>query len=90
VFIPRAGSGSDKFPHTILGRPFVGYPNSTCTETYLAVGPFKSESECRNVISYIQTRFFRFMVMLRKPTQDALRGVYSLEPISKPKIWAVK
>lgn len=80
VFIPRAGSGSDKFPHTILGRPFIGYPNSACTETYVAIGPLNSELECRNLISYIQTRFFRFMVMLKKPTQDALRGVYSLVP----------
>jgi site-specific DNA-methyltransferase (adenine-specific) len=81
VFIPRAGSGSDKFPHPILGRPFVGQPNSACTETYLTIGPFNNERECLNVISYIQTRFFRFMVMLKKPTQDALRGVYSLVPI---------
>lgn len=81
VFIPRAGSGSDKFPHSILGKPFVGGKNSASTETYLAIGPLKSEKECKNVISYINTRFFRFLVMLKKPTQDALRKVYGLVPI---------
>ncbi|MBS1770494.1 MAG: Eco57I restriction-modification methylase domain-containing protein [Acidobacteria bacterium] len=87
VLIPRAGSGSDKFPHAILGKPFIGEPGSVCSETYLAIGPLKNEAECRNVISYIRTRFFRFLVMLRKPTQDALRKVYSLVPtkdFSKP------
>lgn len=81
VFISPAGSGSDKFPHSILGKPFIGEPNSACTETYLVLGPFKNKTECKNVISYINTRFFRFLVMLKKPTQHALRKTYSLVPI---------
>jgi site-specific DNA-methyltransferase (adenine-specific) len=37
VFIPRAGSGSDSFPHSILGVPFVAEPQSACTETYIVL-----------------------------------------------------
>jgi site-specific DNA-methyltransferase (adenine-specific) len=81
VYIPKAGSGSDKFPHTILGQPFVGKPNTVCNQTYLAIGPFENLSECNNMISYIQTKFFRFMVLLKKNTQDAMRGVYSFVPM---------
>ena len=81
VFIPAAGSGSDSFPHPILGRPFFGEKNTACSETYVTVGPFTSKSECESVISYISTRVFRFLVMLKKPTQHALKGVYSLVPI---------
>jgi hypothetical protein len=81
VFIPRAGSGSDSFPHTILGKPFVGEPGSISTETYIMIGPFSSEKECLNVISYISTRFFRFLVLLHKPSQDASRSVYEFVPI---------
>jgi site-specific DNA-methyltransferase (adenine-specific) len=66
VFIPRAGSGSDAFPHPILGRPFIGEPGTACSETYIFFGPYKSEEECQNVISYISTRFFRFLAMLKK------------------------
>ena len=87
VFIPFLGSGSDAFPHTILGRPFIGEPGTVCTETYLAIGPFASQKECENVISYIRTRFFRFLVLLKKPSQNATRKVYSFVPIqdfSKP------
>lgn len=81
VFIPEAGSGSDSFPHPILGKPFYGHPGSACTETYLLVGPFKNKSTCENVISYIKTRFFRFLVMLKKPSQHATSKVYSFVPV---------
>ena len=81
VFIPRASSGSDAFPHPILGKPFVGEPNSVCTETYMFIGPFKNQIECKSVISYILTRFFRFLVMLKKVTQDTTKSVYSLVPL---------
>jgi hypothetical protein len=87
VFIPRAGSGSDSFPHPILGRPFVGEPESVCTETYLCIGPLKSKKQAENVCSYLSTRFVRFLVLLHKPSQDATRSVYSFVPIqdfSKP------
>jgi site-specific DNA-methyltransferase (adenine-specific) len=81
VFIPRAGSGSDAFPHPILGKPFVGAPGTVSTETYLYIGPFGSLNETENVISYISTRLFRFLVLLHKPTQDAARSVYTFVPM---------
>lgn len=81
VFIPEAGSGSDSFPHPILGKPFLGEPNTACTETYLVIGPFSSAEESQNVISYISTRFFRFLVLLKKPSQHATSKVYSFVPI---------
>ncbi len=80
VYIPKAGSGSDKFPHTILGKPFIGKPGTICNQTYLVIGPFMTEEECHNLITYISTKFFRFMVMLKKNTQDAMRGVYKFVP----------
>ena len=81
VFIPRAGSGSDSFPHPILGYPFIGEPNSVCTETYMFIGPFKDSLEVENVISYIKTRFMRFLVMLKKVTQDTTKSVYQFVPL---------
>jgi len=81
VFIPRAGSGSDSFPHAILGKPFVGEPGTISTETYLFIGPLSNKEEAENVISYIKTRFFRMMVLLHKPTQDAAKGVYTFVPL---------
>lgn len=81
VFIPESGSGSDSFPHPILGKPFLGSKGTACTETYLLIGPFANDTESNNVISYIKTKFFRFLVMLKKPSQHATSKVYSFVPI---------
>lgn len=81
VLIGKAGSGSDSFPHSILSTPFYAEPGTVCNQTYLVIGPFKDKKECNNVISYIKTRFFRFMVLLRKNSQDAMRGVYQFVPL---------
>ncbi|OZB31649.1 MAG: restriction endonuclease [Ferrovum sp. 34-44-207] len=81
VFIPRAGSGSDSFPHSILGKPFVGEPGSISSWTYMYIGPFSSKKETENVISYISTKLFRLLVLLHKPSQDATKNVYTFVPI---------
>jgi site-specific DNA-methyltransferase (adenine-specific) len=62
VLIPPLGSGSDSFPHTILGKPFVVKPNTACTETYLVAGIFKNEKEAKNLALYLTTKFLRFLV----------------------------
>ncbi|GAB3394273.1 Eco57I restriction-modification methylase domain-containing protein [Humibacter soli] len=80
VFVPRAGSGSDAFPHSILGRPFLGEPGSISSWTYMYIGPFETSDVARNVMSYIRTRFFRFLVLLHKATQDATPRVYTFVP----------
>jgi site-specific DNA-methyltransferase (adenine-specific) len=69
------------FPYLVLAKPIIGKPNTCCTETYLVFGPFDSNSESLNVISYIKTRFFRFLVLLIKNTPRATKKVYSLVPL---------
>lgn len=81
VYISKAYGGGMAFPHMILGRPFYGEPDSICNQSYLVLGPFKSKSECENVISYIRTKLFRFLVLQKKNAQDAMRGVYQFVPI---------
>tara|TARA_B100001250_G_C19814344_1_gene797422 strand:+ start:1355 stop:3022 length:1668 start_codon:yes stop_codon:yes gene_type:complete len=80
VFIPFLASGSDNYPHPILGKPFVGEPGSATTETNLVIGPFSSKKEAENVLSYIKTRLFRFLVLQKKPSQNATRKVYDFVP----------
>ena len=81
VYISAAYGAGNAFPHQIINKPFVGEPNSCCSQTYLLMGPFRSREICENVISYIRTRFFRFMVMLKKNAQHAMRGVYQFVPL---------
>lgn len=87
VYIAKAGSGSDAFPHPILPKPFYGAPNTVCNESYLVIGPFANKEECKNVMSYIATKFFRFLVLQKKNSQNAAKGVYQFVPqqdFSKP------
>lgn len=87
VFISRAYGAGEDFPHQILNKPFLGDKKTACTETYLVIGPFETRKEAENVITYIQTKFFRFLVLLIKNTQDATAKVYQFVPLqdfSKP------
>jgi len=80
VYISKGyGMGNTK-PYQVINKPILGERGSCCTETYIAIGPYSSKKEVKNVMSYIQTRFFRFLVLLKKNTQDALKRVYSLVP----------
>ena len=87
IYISAAYGAGEDFPHQILGKPILGEPNSCCTETYLVIGPFPDKDTTLNVISYIKTRFFRFLVLLQKSTQHTSKKVYQFVPMqdfSKP------
>ncbi len=87
VYLSRAYGERIAKSYWVTGKPFLGKPKTCCSETYLVVGPFSSKDECENVMSYIRTRFFRFLVLLVKNTQDAPQKVYSLvpnQPFDKP------
>ncbi len=98
VYIGRAygdrgggGASRDAFPKAVLGRPFVGEPGSVSTETYMCIGPSKSEDEAKNITSYIACKLTRFLVMLHKPAQDATRKVYTFVPTQDfSKTWTDK
>ena len=81
VFVSRAYGERDAFPYWVIGTPFYGEPGSCCTETYLGIGPVRSKVLALNLISYMQTRFLRFLVLLVKNTQDAPRRVYQFVPL---------
>lgn len=92
VFLSKAYNGGDAFPHQIIGKPIYGEPNSLCSQTYLVLGfdyrkKLYTKEECCNIISYIKTRFFRFMVFVKKKTQDNPSSVFQFVPLqdfSKP------
>lgn len=90
IYIPMAGgTGNDS---QILGIPFYGEPNSVCSYTYLVIGYDAekhnfSKDQCMNILSYIHTRFFRFMVSIKKKTQNTTRDLFQFAPLqdwSKP------
>ena len=45
------------------------------------IGPFESQTVCKNVMSFLRTKFFRFLVLLKKNTQHATNKVYQFVPL---------
>ena len=79
VLTPKAiGSGR---PGEDWIKPILADKNSVCTETYIVLGHFKNVKEANNLISYTQTKFFHFLLTLKKNTQDALQQAYFLIPM---------
>ena len=81
IYISKAYNAGDDFPHQILNKPILGGKDTCCSETYILIGPFDKKEEYINVKSYIQTKFFRFLVSLRKISQDATSKVYQFVPL---------
>ena len=72
-----AGSG---YPHQITGKPILAGKNSCCTETYLVIDAFDDKKKAENFVKYINTRFFRFFVSLKKNTQHLSKDRFSFVP----------
>ena len=84
VYITSAGgTGNDE---KVIGNAFYGEPNSVCSQTYLTIGydPIKhnfTANQCTNILTYISTRLFRYLVSIKKKTQNGPRQVYQFVPV---------
>ena len=77
VFVSKAGELSAKFN----GLPFYGEKGTACSETYIVVGPFNNKDICMNVIKYMNTTLYKYLISQIKKTQNAARGVYKYVPM---------
>lgn len=81
VFVLRAGSGSDNFPHPVISTPFLGEYGSVCTETYMFLGKYEDRTQADSLVKYAKTKFFRFLALQLKSTQDTPAFIYQLVPL---------
>lgn len=81
VFISRAYGERIASSYWVTGRPFLGEPGTCCSETYLVIGPCTSKKQAESIMTYMRSRFFRFLVLLIKNTQDATKKVYTFVPM---------
>ena len=84
LFIPKAyGCGNiGEIPSTpVLGTPVLGTPGMLCTETFLQIGPFDTEFELKNFLTYYKTKFFRTLVSIKKQTQNTTQSSYQFVPL---------
>lgn len=80
VLTPRAGDGSGTYPIQVTGKPICVDTHSACTETYMVCGLYDDESNSINLQKYLKTKFVRFLISLKKPTQQMSKSVFSFVP----------
>jgi len=80
VLMTRVQGTSAAVETKFLSKPIIAEPGTACTESYLVAGLFDTKAEATNYASYLRTRFARFLVSLRKSTQDAPKHVYGFIP----------
>lgn len=75
-----AGQLGNPIPARIIGKAELGDPDTICTETFLAIGPFATKKAATNSIKYTATKFFRFLVGIRK-LKNMTQETYSFVPL---------
>lgn len=80
VVVGRAYGERGAYPYKIYSAPSLMEPGTACTETYLVVDRFSSEVEADHLAAYLSTRFVRFLVSLRKNTQDIFNERFAFVP----------
>ena len=56
-------------------------PNSACTESYLVAGVYEYEEQADNLISYLNTKFARFLMMQMLASMNMSKSSYSYVPV---------
>lgn len=80
VLIPKSYGERGTIPAQILGPLLIAAPPSAATQTYVFIDA-ASEEEANRIAAYSRTRFFRFLLSLRKITQHAAKPVYEWVPV---------
>lgn len=83
LLVPAVGSGRERERSgvdLVLGPSLIAPAPSVCTQSYLFFS-VSSQKEAESLQSYYATRFFRFLVSLRKITQHATHSTYQWVPI---------
>ncbi len=80
VLCAKAGSVNGSYPNSVIGSPFIADAPSVCTETFLILDSFETINECENFVKYVKTRLFRFLLLLKTPTQNITKGCFGFVP----------
>jgi site-specific DNA-methyltransferase (adenine-specific) len=56
-------------------------PGSVCTETYLVIGAYENQEKANNLLNYMKTSFFRFLVSQFMYSHHLTKMTYDLVPI---------
>lgn len=81
VAYDHAGNPGKDGRRRIFSKIDILPPKTICTETYLVVGAYKRQVQAKNLVQYMKTRFFRFLVAQFMYSHHITRESYSFVPI---------
>ncbi len=64
-----------------MSQTFIAEPNSVVTESYVVVDAFKEKEKAENCMSYLKTRFFRFLCQPTIVSPDVSNRTFCLVPL---------
>lgn len=79
VYIPEA-IGAGKMNIDVV-KPILGAPGTVCSETYVVAAPTEIRAHAENCAAYISTKFFHFLLGLKKISQHTTSKTYSFVPV---------
>lgn len=83
VLLAAASDGNEILPLPIWDMavgPFVAAPGEICSGSYLVVNPTDSQEAAERTVTFLRTRFVRFLVSLRKIAQHNTADRFAFVP----------
>lgn len=81
VAFDHAGNPGSDGKRKVFSKIATLPPNFICTETYLVIGSYDTELEAQNLIGYMKTRFFRFLVSQFMYSHHLTKSAYDFVPV---------
>ncbi|NPV74761.1 MAG: restriction endonuclease [Anaerolineae bacterium] len=76
----HAGNPGKDGKRRVLSKIALLPPGTICNETYIVIGSYKNKIEAENLVAYMKTRFFRFLLSLHVVSQDITKDNYFFVP----------
>jgi len=77
----HAGNPGKDGRRRVISKTDIIPPGTICNETYLVIGHYASKKEAENLITYMKTMFFRFLVSQFMYSHHITRDAYALVPV---------
>lgn len=77
----HAGNPGKDGKRRVLSRIDMIGPKVICTETYLVIGAFETQAEAENLITYMKTCFFRYLMSVFMVSHHLTKDSYRLVPL---------
>lgn len=81
VAYDHAGNPGKDGRRRVLSKIDILPPGTICTETYLVIGALETLEEAKNLVAYMKTRFFRFLMSQFMYSHHLTKNAYSFVPI---------